>query len=139
LHNKGMGRRGDQFVGRGLRNGRILASREFRHGFAGRFFREGRGFRFGFIGWAGPVFWPYAYDDLFDYVLWPYDCYYDYGCYDYSDLFWAYGYEDLLSGVLWPYALYQAENVGYAWNGYRHHVRHHRHRTVAQASTRSVG
>jgi hypothetical protein len=24
------------------------------------------------LGWFGPLFWPYAYYDLFDYVYWPY-------------------------------------------------------------------
>jgi len=120
-------RRGDELAGRG----RGLDGREFRHGFAGRFFGEGRRFRYGFIGWAGPVFWPYAYDDLFDYVFWPYDCYYAYDCYGYSDLFWAYGYYDLLSGVLWPYALYQGEPYGYASN---QGGRHHRH-TVGHAQS----
>jgi len=27
----------------------------------------------GFIGWSGGLFWPYAYDDIFDYTFWPYD------------------------------------------------------------------
>ena len=45
----------------------------------------------------GRVFWPYAYDDLFDYAFEPY-----YDGYD-GDLFWAYGYDDLFAGVLLPY------------------------------------
>ena len=65
----------------------------FRHG---RFDRGN--FRRGFIGWAGPVFWPYAYDDEFDYAFWPY------GDEPGGDLFWAYGYDDLFAGVLLPYA-----------------------------------
>ena len=64
----------------------------YRHGqFAGRHFHRG------FVGWAGPVFWPYAYDDLFDYAFWPYGYEPDY------DLFWAYGYDDLFAGILLPY------------------------------------
>ena len=62
------------------------------HGwFAGRDFQRGN------VGWAGPVFWPYAYNDLFDYAFDPY--------YDGLDggLFWAYGYDDLFAGVLLPY------------------------------------
>jgi len=39
----------------------------------------GRG---GFIAWYGPAFWPYAYDDLFEYLLWPADDA------DYDGLFW---------------------------------------------------
>jgi LTXXQ motif family protein len=61
-----------------------------------RFFAQ-HGFRRGFFGWAGPVFWPYAYNDLFDYMFWPYD-YYD----DYYDPFWAYGYDDLFAGIFYP-------------------------------------
>ena len=64
----------------------------YRHG---RF--EWRNFHRGFVGWAGPVFWPYAYDDLFDYAFWPYD--YGPG----YDLFWDYGYDDLFAGILLPY------------------------------------
>jgi hypothetical protein len=61
-----------------------------------RFFAQ-HGFRRGFFGWAGPVFWPYAYNDLFGYLFWPYD-YYD----DYYDPFWAYGYDDLFAGIFYP-------------------------------------
>jgi hypothetical protein len=53
-----------------------------RPGSPGRDLREGGG-RGGFIAWYGPVFWPYAYDDLFEYLLWPADD----G--DYDGLFWV--------------------------------------------------
>jgi hypothetical protein len=46
------------------------------------------------IGWIGPVFWPYAYDDFFDYVFWPYA---------YDD-FWPYAYDDVYYGIYGPYA-----------------------------------
>ena len=46
------------------------------------------------IGWIGPVFWPYAYYDFFDYVFWPYA---------YDD-FWPYAYEDIYYGVWGDYA-----------------------------------
>ena len=48
----------------------------------------------GWGGWYGAVFWPYAYNDLFDWS-------------DESDndLFWSYGYDDLFAGVLLPYAM----------------------------------
>jgi LTXXQ motif family protein len=39
--------------------------------------------RDGFIAWYGPAFWPYAYDDLFEYLLWPADDA------DYDGLFWV--------------------------------------------------
>ena len=46
------------------------------------------------IGWIGPVFWPYAYYDFFDYVFWPYA---------YDD-FWPYAYEDVYYGIYGSYA-----------------------------------
>jgi hypothetical protein len=52
----------------------------------------------GFFGWAGPVFWPYAYADLFDDVYWGWD----YGPY-YEAPFWAYGYDDIYAGLFSPY------------------------------------
>jgi hypothetical protein len=81
------GRTGADAIGRNREGGR------FEHGQFGA-----RDFRRGFVGWAGPVFWPYAYDDLFDYAFWPYG---DYG--PGYDPFWAYGYDDLFAGVLVPY------------------------------------
>ncbi len=45
-----------------------------------------------FVGWYGPVFWPYAYSDIFDYTFWPYG---------YDDGYWAYAYDDLFDGVFW--------------------------------------
>jgi hypothetical protein len=84
-----------------------------------RFFAQ-HGFRRGFFGWAGPVFWPYAYNDLFDYMFWPYD-YYD----DYYDPFWAYGYDDLFAGIFYPG---DESDYGYGYgygdaepSGRRHH------------------
>jgi hypothetical protein len=55
--------------------------------------------RYGWYAWAGPVFWPYAYSDLYDDIFWYYgpDLYYD-------DLFWDYGYGDIIYGGLFaPY------------------------------------
>ena len=46
------------------------------------------------LGWAGPVFWPYAYYDFFDYSFWPYA----------YDSFWPYAYDDLYGGMFGPYA-----------------------------------
>src|SRR6516164_6889806 len=48
------------------------------------------------LGWFGPVFWPYAYYDLFDYAYWPYA---------YDD-FWPYAYDDVYYGIYGPYAYY---------------------------------
>ena len=46
------------------------------------------------LGWFGPLFWPHAYYDLFDYVYWPYA---------YDD-FWPYAYDDVYYGIYGPYA-----------------------------------
>src|SRR5262245_43701419 len=46
------------------------------------------------LGWFGPLFWPYAYYDLFDYVYWPYA---------YDD-FWPYAYDDVYYGIYGRYA-----------------------------------
>jgi hypothetical protein len=46
------------------------------------------------IGWFGPLFWPYADYDLFDYIYWPYA----------YDNFWPYAYDDVYYGIYGPYA-----------------------------------
>src|SRR5262249_14848420 len=46
------------------------------------------------IGWVGPLFWPFAYYDFFDYVFWPYA---------YDD-FWPYAYNDVYYGIYGNYA-----------------------------------
>jgi hypothetical protein len=57
-----------------------------------RWFHERRRFHHGgFVGWFGPVFWPTAYDDFFDYAFWPAE-YDNYG-------FWAYAYDDVLDNM----------------------------------------
>ena len=48
----------------------------------------------GGFGWVGPVFWPFAYYDIYDYALWGYG---------YDPLFWDYGYNDIYAGVFAPY------------------------------------
>jgi LTXXQ motif family protein len=54
-----------------------------------------------FVPWLGPVFWPYAYSDLFDYTFWP-------SAYD--NAYWAYAYDDFVDTVFWdvgsPYSAY---------------------------------
>ncbi|WP_139480053.1 Spy/CpxP family protein refolding chaperone [Bradyrhizobium ivorense] len=47
----------------------------------------------GSYGWVGPLFWPFAYSDLYDYAL----------LNDGSSL-WAYGYGDLYAAIFSPYA-----------------------------------
>jgi LTXXQ motif family protein len=62
--------------------------------------REGHGahgwwrHRNGGFGWVGPLFWPFAYDDLSDYTLWGYGP---------DDSFWDYGYNDIYAGIFSPY------------------------------------
>jgi hypothetical protein len=48
--------------------------------------------RAGFVAWYGPVFWPYAYSDIFDYAFWP-------GGYD--EGYWDYAYDDFVDGLFW--------------------------------------
>ena len=79
----------------------ILAAREGRHhGWAHRHAWK-RGLRAAFVPWLGPVFWPYAYSDIFNYTFWPYA--YDRG-------YWAYAYDDFVDTVFWgaesPYSSY---------------------------------
>jgi LTXXQ motif family protein len=44
-------------------------------------------------GWYGPVFWPHAYDDVFDDILWGYGL---------GGPFWDYGYGDIYAGMFSP-------------------------------------
>jgi hypothetical protein len=46
----------------------------------------------GGYGWVGPLFWPFAYYDLYDYALW-------------GDGmgFWGYGYRDIYAAIFSPY------------------------------------
>jgi hypothetical protein len=46
----------------------------------------------GGYGWVGPLFWPFAYDDIFDYILW-----------GYGPAFWGYDYYDIYAGIFAPY------------------------------------
>ena len=66
-----------------------VAGAAFAHHRGGLWWRHAHG---GF-GWVGPVFWPYAYDDFYDYAWWG-------GEYD---PFWDYGYGDLYAGLFGPY------------------------------------
>src|SRR5262245_16712472 len=63
------------------------------------------------IGWYGPLFWPYAYDDIFYYAFWPY------GLDWYDDPFWAYGYGDIYGGIFSPYGY--DDLAGYVGRGPR--------------------
>lgn len=54
------------------------------------------------IGWVGPLFWPYAYYDVFDYAFYPY----------YEDTFWPYAYDDVYDGIFGPYAYVEPYDTG---------------------------
>ena len=58
----------------------------------------------GWGGWAGPVFWPFIYGDIFTFALWPYD---------YYDPFWSYGPDFLLISIFAPGPYFGAD-YGYA-------------------------
>jgi hypothetical protein len=48
----------------------------------------------GGYGWVGPLFWPFAFYDIYDYAMWGYG---------YDPSFWGYGYGDLYAGLFAPY------------------------------------
>lgn len=50
--------------------------------------------RHGGYGWVGPLFWPFAYYDFYNYALWGNG---------YDDSFWDYGYGDIYAGMFSPY------------------------------------
>ncbi len=64
-----------------LRSEPIAARRAWRHHH-----------RAGFVAWYGPVFWPYAYSDIFDYAFWPEG---------YDEGYWDYAYDDFVDGLFW--------------------------------------
>jgi len=86
----------------GLRNGRLLSNPVARAhvaaGFAMAGWNHGRGAHGwwrhgnGGFGWVGPLFWPFAYYDIYDYAVW-------------GDGFgfWDYGYPDIYAGIFTPY------------------------------------
>ena len=58
--------------------------------------------RAAFVPWYGPVFWPYAYSDVFDYAFWPSG---------YDEGYWDYVYDDFFDGLFWGQAGPPAEYV----------------------------
>jgi hypothetical protein len=60
------------------------------------------------LGFLGPVFWPYAYDDFVNYTFAPYA----------YDTFWPYAYDDVYAGIFGGYAPeYYAPEDAYAYAG----------------------
>jgi len=86
---------GPQF--RGGPNGAVAGRALTRPGSPGHATDNGRNHHGGFVGWYGPVFWPYAYDDMFAFTFWPSDYF------DYDGPFWAYAYDDTVAGPFGPY------------------------------------
>ena len=91
----------------GLRANAAGSSRQFAGRRAARLAARtawGLGLLAPYIPWYGPVYYPYAYNDMFYYTFWP-DAY-DPG-------YWAYAYDDMFDGVFFPdgapYAAYAAE------------------------------
>jgi hypothetical protein len=86
--------------------------------FSHRDFMHGPFRRFGVFGWVGPLFWPYAFGDVYCSVFWGY---WGYGCADpywsvaYGDPFWGYGYGDIYGGLFSPFAF--ADLAPYLPNG----------------------
>jgi hypothetical protein len=75
------------------------ATAGWHNGRGGGWWRHGHG---GY-GWVGPLFWPFAYYDIYGYAMWGYDpSFWDYGYNDiYAGMFAPYGYDDL-TGYLPP-------------------------------------
>jgi hypothetical protein len=48
----------------------------------------------GGYGWVGPLYWPFAYNDMYEYAMWGDG---------YDDSFWGYGYGDIYAGIFAPY------------------------------------
>jgi hypothetical protein len=67
-----------------------VASAAWSHHNGGLWWRHAHG---GF-GWVGPVFWPFAYYDFYDYAWWGWG---------YDPFFWDYGYGDLYAGLFGLY------------------------------------
>jgi len=51
----------------------------------------------GFVGWYGPLFWPYAYSDVFYWTFWPGG---------YAPGYWYYAYDDFFDGVFYGGTVY---------------------------------
>jgi len=87
--------------------GTALAHRTFQGAFAGRHFNHFRRHHFFpvVIGWLGPWFWPYAYNDFLDYTFYPYA----------YDTFWPYAYNDLYQGLFGPYAYNSGSANAYSY------------------------
>ena len=87
-------------------SGRPSVHGTFQGNFANRFAGQRRHDRHSLpivIGWIGPLFWPYAYDDFVDYTFYPYG----------YDAFWPYAYDDLYDAMFGQFA-YSSRRATYA-------------------------
>ena len=66
--------------------GAALAGWQYGRSRGGGWWRHGNG---GY-GWVGPLFWPFAYFDIYDYALWGPRI---------GAPFWYYGYDDIYAGL----------------------------------------
>src|SRR5262249_43625718 len=84
--------------------GTALPHGTFQGAFAGRHWHQSRHHHFFpiVIGWIGPLFWPYAYNDFLDYTFYPYG----------YDTFWPYAYEDVYQGIFGRYAAIEQTSRG---------------------------
>lgn len=60
-------------------------------------------------GWVGPVFWPFAWGDMWSFAWWPYAD---------SAPFWNYSVDYMMGGLFWPNGAYAWPTGGYgatAW------------------------
>lgn len=74
-----------------------IASNAATAGWQGKYRGDRNGWwrhRHGGYGWVGPLFWPFAYYDFYNYALWGSG---------YDDSFWDYGYGDIYAGLFSPY------------------------------------
>jgi hypothetical protein len=55
-----------------------------------------------YVPWHGPIYWPYAYTDVFYYTFWP-DAY--------EPAYWAFVYDDFFDGIFFPYGAPYVEEV----------------------------
>jgi ABC-type transporter MlaC component len=76
-----------------IANRPALARATFHGRFAQFPFRHHRHLRPLVIGWIGPLFWPYGYDDFLGYTFYPYA----------YDTFWPYAYDDVYDGMFGLY------------------------------------
>ncbi len=61
------------------------------------------------FGWVGPVFWPFAWGDMWSFAWWPYAT---------TAPFWNYNVDYIMGGLFWPNGAYAWPSGGYgatAW------------------------